>query len=194
MQKSMLLVLFMGTVSGIAASDKLMQPVSSGKQNLGAQASCAASQSSNQLPTSYASRITSCVKTRLFGYVALAGVGLYGLYRLAVHLMYQEEERMFEEHQELETLTVSKKDFDMVNALIDAMEQDVMLFDEQPNQVKSLELAEFDDEQTANGCEGMRSAFCALYEQSFRHPESKAFLEEFVMIFRQAIDDAMVVA
>lgn len=181
MQK-FLIIVFLGLTSVLIASEKsseMLSPESSTNITV--------------VSPSYVSRIAACVQTRLFGCVALAGAGIYGLYRWAIHLMYQEEERMFDDHQELEKMAISKKDFDMVHALIDAMDDDVTCFDAQPSRVNNLELSDFDDEEMANGCDGVRSAFCALYEQTVRHPDNKPFLEEFVMIFRHAIDDTMVV-
>jgi len=139
--------------------------------------------------------ISDCLTSRWLGYTALAALGVYGLYRLALYITYQEEGRLFQEHpQDPESFAVSKRDAGHIHALIDAMEQDIEHFQEQPERVNALLFDDFDDHETANGCEGVRSAFCVLYEQSVQHPENKPFLYEFVMIFRQAIEDAMVIA
>lgn len=144
----------------------------------------------------YLSSLISCTKTRLFGGIVLGGAALFGLYKLVSNMIYQEEERVFEEHRsvELEPYAVSKKDYGMICDLIDAMEQDIQQFSEQPLRVKGLELVEFDNEEMANGCKGMRDVFCTLYEQCVLEPENKPFLKEVVVIFKQTVEEGMVVA
>lgn len=172
MKKLLLSILLVGTVCCIDASDE-------------------------QAPSifSFGSKVISLVKAPLFGYTALAGLGLFGLYKLASYLLYQEEERMFDEHaQSFEPYVVTKKDFGMICDLINAMEHDMVQFAEQPSRVKGLELVEFDNEEMAKGCSGMRDVFCTLYEQCILEPENKAFLEEVIMIFKQTVEEGMVVA
>ena len=176
MRKSLLLVLI-SVAPGIVASENQIGDVSS-----------------QPSADSYLSCVTSCLNYRWIGAAALACLGAYGVYRYLATEIEKEEERVFQEHtQEPETFTVSEKDSSKVHLLIEAMEEDIIAFQTQPIHVQSLQLSDFDDEEMANGCEGVRSAFCVLYEQSVQHPENKPFLDEFVMIFRQAIEQAMIV-
>ena len=173
MQKKLLLVMCLGMVSGISAGDAPL-PAQAG---------------------SYMSQVFSSAKTKMFGYVALAGAGVFGLYKLATYALHQEEERMFDEpEEELEAYEVSQRDLDTVRMLIEAMEKDTILFDAKPSCVNGLEFGEFDNEEMASGCKGLREAFCAVYEQCQLEPENKPLLEEFVMIFKQTIDEKMVAA
>jgi hypothetical protein len=146
--------------------------------------------------SSYINSITAFVKKPAFGVAVLAGLGIgYAIYAYVCSAIRQQEDRILHEQSyELETFAVSSKDSRNVYALINAMEQDVMHFDEEPTAVLNVNLSDFDNVETGNACEGMRSAFRVLYEQSKQHPEEKQFLDEFVMIFKQAIDQTMVVA
>ena len=179
MYKGILLVVGMSLASGISASENQ-------NDSTGAPDSLQA--------TSYVTRIVSCVKANIFATVALAGLGAYGLYTLATRLIHQEEERIFEEHEQPESYLVTKKDYDMVCALIDAMEKDMVQFDAQPSRVKSMAFDTFDNVEMANGCEGMRNVFCTLYEQCVQEPDNKLFLQEIITIFKQTVEENMVVA
>lgn len=170
MQKCMLLALLMSSALSFSATE-------------------------GQNTSSCASAIMSGVSVRLLGGAVLAGAGIFGLYKLMTHFIYKEEERIFNEHaQELEPQSVTRKDFGMICDLIDAMEQDIAQFVDQPSCVKSLEFIGFDDEKMEDGCKGMREIFCTLYEQCIQEPENKAFLEEIIMIFKQTVEEGMVVA
>lgn len=144
--------------------------------------------------SSLLNQAVACMKNRWVIAGTAVAVGTYVAYRWLASEVEQEEERVFEEHaQENETFEVTKKDAEKIYALIDAMEKDIQDFKDQPERSSACVTDGFDDPEFGNGCEGFKSAFCILYEQTKAHPENKPFLEEFLMIFKQVIDQNMIV-
>lgn len=177
MYKYMLIALFIGSVPQLAAFEN--------------------SVGSGQLATasSYYAQTVELAKKHPIISAGVAAIAAFGLYKLIAHVIYREEERIFEDHiQEFEVYVVSRTDYSKICGLINAMEEDLAAFKGQPSGVQKLALTDFDDEAVANGCEGMRGWFCTVYDQCVTEPEGKSFLAEIIKAFRQTVAENMVVA
>lgn len=134
------------------------------------------------------------IEGRSVGYLLLGGAIVYGLYRVVKHIMYEQEERIIHlQEREIQPVAITKEDYGHICALVQAMEEDILLFNDRPYHVENMSTPSFNDEMMASGFEEMQRHFCTLYEECLANPIGKSVIAELVARFKQILAEYLTV-